>query len=137
MTKTLTVEGDMSAVDTIANLITQGSITTPSLTIPAGVSKIERIIVSCVSDGLADGGSTFLLRLGGGGVLGGEQTIIVGAHGRIAVQSGSDAAPAHVGVLNINDVDIAVRASDPIKIQAEMMSTDTGTAGMVVTLVFA
>lgn len=136
MTKTITLEGDMATVDAVASFTTQGSVTAPTRTVPAGSSKIARIIVSAISDGLADGASVFVLRLGGAAVQGGEQTLVVGAHGRIAVQSGSDAAPAHTGTLTIEDVGIEVKGSEAISVQMEMTGSDTGTSRGIVTLVF-
>lgn len=137
MTKTLTVEGDVASVDTATNLTTQGSVTAPSLVIPAGVAAIDKIFVAASAEGLADGSAVIFLRLGGSAVLGGEQTIMVAGGGRIAAQAGSDTAPA-ICLANIFEAcDIAVRAGDTIRIQAEMAGTDIGTVYIAVTLVFA
>ena len=137
MSKTLTVEGDITAVDTRTLLTTQGSVTAPSLVVPSGMTKIMKILVASAAEGLADGSATFLLRLGGAGVLKGEQVIAVGAAGRIAVQTGSDAAPQVGRLFIIDDVDIDVSPSDTITVAAEMAGQDLGTARMVVTVVFA
>lgn len=136
MTKTLTVEGDIASVDTATSLTTQGSVTAPSLVIPAGVSKLNRVIAAIAAEGLADGSAVFFIRLGGNGVLGGEQTLMIGAGGRIAVQSGSDAAPSVAAAKEFDDLDIDVRAGDTIRVQAEMAGSDLGTARAVVTLIF-
>lgn len=137
MSKTFTVEGDLTAVDTRTQITTQGSVTAPSSVVPSGMSKITKILVAVAAEGLADGSATFLLRLGGAGVLKGEQVLAVGAAGRIAVQSGSDAAP-QVGRLYILDnADIDVSPSDTISVSGEMAGQDLGTARMVVTLVYA
>lgn len=137
MSKTFTVEGDITAADTRTALTTQGSVTAPSSVVPAGMKKIDRIIVSCTSEGLADGAQSFFIRLGGNAVLGGEQVIAVSAVGRIAVQTGSDAAPQIMAAWVLNDADIEVRASDTISVSAEGAGTDTGTARPVVTLIYA
>lgn len=137
MSKTLTVEGDITAVDTRTNLTSQGSVTAPSLVVPSGVTKIDKILVASSSEGLADGSCTYLLRLGGGGILRGEQTFVVGGSGRIAVQAGSDAAPQVGRLFMIENADIEVSPSDTISVAGEMMGTDTGTARMVVTVMFA
>jgi len=137
MTKTLTVEGDITAVDTATSLTTQGSVSAPSLVIPAGVSRIDKIICGIAPDMAAAGRATFFIRLGGNAVLGGEQVIAIGAAGGQLPQTGADPtgiAPIHVV---LEDLDIAVRASDTIRIQAEMAGQDLGTARAVVTLVFA
>ncbi len=134
--KTMTVEGDITTVDARTALTAQGSVTAPSMLAPAGYTKIEKIIVACTSEGLADGKQTFYLRLGGNSVLGGEQILPISASGRIAVQAGSDAAPQCMTPLVLENVDIAVSPSDTISIWAEGAGDDTGTAHVVATLVF-
>ena len=137
MSKTLTVEGDIGTVDSRTNLTTQGSVTAPSLVVPSGMTKITKVIASASGEGLADGSCVYILRLGGAGVLKGEQVITLGAAARIAVQAGSDAAP-QIGQLFIaEDVDIDVSPSDTINISGEMCGTDIGTTHMCVTVLFA
>lgn len=136
MTDFITVEGDITAVDTATGFTTQGSITTPSRQVPAGVSKIKRIVASIVADLAAAGGAVFFLRLGGKGVRNGEQLILLGAAGGQAAQAGSDQAP-QVGIpIELDDVDIDVSAGDTITVQAEMAGSDLGTARGPITLVF-
>jgi hypothetical protein len=135
--KTITVEGDLASVDTRTALTTQGSVTSPSLIVPVGMSKIDKIVVAAASEGLADGNSSFLLRLGGNAVLGGEQVLTVGACGRIAPQSGSDSAPQNVSATVYENVDISVSGGDTISFWGEMAGVDTGTGRIVVTAVFA
>jgi len=137
MSKTITVEGDITTVDTRTLLSTQGSVTAPSLVVPSGMTKITKILVAVASDGLAVGSATYLLRLGGSGVLKGEQVLTVGSSGTVAVQAGSDAAPQIGRLYEISDVDIDVSASDTISIAGEMAGSDNGTARMVVTVLFA
>lgn len=137
MSKTLTVEGDITTVDTRTNITTQGSVTAPSLVVPSGMSKIAKVLVAVAAEGLADGSAVFLLRLGGSGVLKGEQVLTMGAAGRIAVQAGSDAAPQVGKLFVLENVDIDVSPSDTITIAAEMAGSDLGTARVVVTIVFA
>lgn len=137
MTKTLTLEGDIAAVDTAVNLTTQGSVTAPSLVIPTGVTKIDKIIAAAAADGAAAGAAVYLLRLDGAGVMNGEQTVVLGGQGTTAVQSGSDQAPGGPSQFELDDVDITIKASEVIKVQGEMMGADIGTASITVTLVFA
>ncbi len=137
MSKTLTVVGSMTAVDTRTQITGQGSVTAPSLVVPSGMSKIDKIIVSAGAEGLADGSAVFLLRLGGSGVLKGEQVIAVGAAARIAVQAGSDAAPQIGKAFILENCDIDVSPSDNVSIAAEMAGNDLGTARIAITLVFA
>ncbi len=135
--RTLTVEGDLATVDSRTALTTQGSVTSPSLVVPTDATRIDKLIVAAASEGLADGNSSFLVRLGGNAVLGGEQVIVVGAAGRIAPQAGSDSAPQNVRATVYENVDIPVSGGDTISLWGEMAGTDTGTGRMVVTAVFA
>lgn len=134
--RTITVEGDITAADTRTALNTQGSVSSPSLIVPAGYTKIIKIIAAAASEGLADGKQVFYLRLGGNAVQGGEQLIPVSAAGRIAVQSGSDAAPQVCPATVIDNLEIPVSGSDTLSIWGEGAGDDTGTARMVATLVF-
>jgi len=137
MSRTLTVEGDMATVDAIARLTTQGSVTAPSLVVPSGMTKIDKIIASASAEGLAAGSAVFFIRIGGNAVKRGEQSLVISAGGMIAVQAGSDAAPAIASVAIIEDANIEVTPSDTLTISAEMAGSDLGTARAVVTLVFA
>jgi len=137
MSKTLTVEGDLATVDARANITTQGSVTAPSLIVPSGVTKIDKIICSASAEGLADGSAVFFIRIGGSAVKRGEQNIVISAAARIAVQAGSDAAPQMCGLVVIENADIEVNSSDSLSIAAEMAGNDLGTGHIVVTLMFA
>lgn len=135
--RTITVEGDIATVDLRTALTTQGSVTSPSLIVPVESTKIDKLIVAASSEGLADGKQTWFVRLGGNAVLGGEQLIPISASGRIAVQSGSDAAPQCMTAVVFENLDIAVSGGDTISIWAEGAGDDTGTGHVVVTAVFA
>lgn len=135
--KTITVEGDIASVDTRTALTTQGSVSSPSLVVPAFAKFIDKLFVAASSEGLANGKQTWFVRLGGNAVLGGEQVIAIASSGIIAVQSGSDAAPQVCPVLVLEDLQIPVSPSDTISIWGEGAGEDTGTGHMVVTAVFA
>lgn len=135
--KTITVEGDLASVDTRTALTTQGSIASPSLVVPVGFTKIDKLIVAATAEGLANGNSSYFVRLGGNSVLGGEQVLTVGTSGTIAVQAGSDAAPQCVVASVFEGLEIPVSGGDTISIWGEMAGSDTGTGHMVVTCVFA
>lgn len=135
--KTITVEGDAGTVDARAALTAQGSIASPSMIVPAGYTKIDKIVAAVASEGLADGKQVWYLRLGGNAVKGGEQIIAISASGRIAVQAGSDAAPQCMTPLILENLDIEVSPSDTISVWVEGAGDDTGTGHAVVTLVFA
>lgn len=137
MSKTLTVEGDLATVDSRTLITTQGSVTAPSLVVPAGMTKIDKIIAAAAAEGLADGSAVFFIRLDGNAVQRGEQTIMLAAGGRIAVQAGSDAAPQNAQLFILDNADIEVSPSDTISIAAEMAGSDLGTGRVVITLFFA
>lgn len=137
MSRTLTLEGDVNAVDTRVVLTAQGSVSAPSLVVPSGMTKIKSIICAAATDNQADDGAVvFLLRLGGNAVMNGESTIFFGGAGGQTVQSGSDAAPTDMTPFVLDDADIEVRASDTISVAAEMAGIDPGDATVMVTVVF-
>lgn len=137
MSKTFTVEGDITTADTRTNLTTQGSVTAPSSVVPSGVTKIDKVIVAGSSEGLADGAQSLFIRIGGNAVKNGEQAIYVSAMGRIAPQTGSDSAPQLMVSKVFDNVDIEVTPSDTLFVVAEGAGTDTGTIHVGVTLIFA
>lgn len=137
MAKTFTVEGDLATVDARTLLLTQGSVTAPSSVVPSGMKKIVRILAAVAAEGLADGAAVFFIRLGGNAVLRGEQSIMLSAAGRIAVQAGSDAAPQIARLFVLDNADIDVSSSDTITVAAEMAGSDLGTGHIVVTLFYA
>ena len=137
MTRTLCVEGDITAVDTATNLVTQGSVTTPSRQVPTGVTRIKTIMGSFATDAAAAGENIIFVRLTGSAILGGAQTIMVGATANIAVQSGADGSESGNTLFLYDGCDIAVRAGDTIDVQAEMAGVDNGTISIAVGLVFA
>lgn len=136
MSRTITVEGDVNAVDTRVLLTGQGSVTAPSLVVPAGMTKIKKIIATHGADGLAAGNAVMFLRLGGNAVLNGEQTIVFGGEDSQTVQSGSDAAPSLGSYFVLDNADIDVRPSDTISVAAEMAGVDVGDTTVSVTLVY-
>ncbi len=137
MSKTITVEGDVNAVDTRTLLTAQGSVTAPSLVVPSGMNKIKQIIGVMSHDGAADNGAALaFLRLGGNAVLHGEQAIVFAAGGNQTVQAGSDAAPNVMIPFVLDDVDIEVTPSDTISIAAEFAGVDIGDTSIAVTLVY-
>lgn len=137
MSKTLTVEGDINAVDTLTRLTAQGSVSAPSRVTPANSKQIIGILASFSVDGAAEGSGVFLLRLGGSAVKNGEQTIIIGGAGTNTVQAGGDAAPIAPGLLQLKEVDIAIESTSVISIAAEMVGEDLGDSTVVITLIYA
>lgn len=138
MARTVTVEGDLAAADTLYRLTTQGSVTAPSLVVPAGMTKITSAVLTFGNLGAADDGMMlFFVRLGGSAILNGESQLIVGGTGNQTVQAGSDAGVVFNGALVLDNLDIAVSPSDTIDISAEGAGVDAGTGYVAVTLVYA
>ncbi len=135
--KTLTVEGDITAVDTRTQLTAQGSVSAPSLVTPPEATKITTLVAAIASEALADGAQSFFVRIGGNAVKNGEQVIAVSAAGRIAPQAGSDSAPQLLMPIVLENLDIEIGPSDTIAVAVEGAGTDTGTARAVVSLIFA
>lgn len=137
MSRTLTVAGDINAVDTRVLLTTQGSVTAPSLVVPVGMTKIIGISAAIAADELADDGAYVgFIRLGGAAVKNGEQAIVFAGGGNQLPQSGSDVAPSICPPFVLENVDIDVSASDVISISAEIAGVDPGDTACVVTVVF-
>jgi len=136
MSRTITVEGDINAVDTRTLLTRQGSVTAPSLVVPAGMTKIKKIIVTAAADGVAPGHVVNFIRLGGNAVLNGEQVLAFGGEDSIAPQAGSDTAPSLGEFFMIDDADIDVRPSDTISIAGEAAGADVGDQTFAITLVY-
>jgi len=136
MSRTRTYEGRGSASDTRINLTAQGSVGSPNLKTPTGARKIGQIIASIISDVSVAGRTVFLLRIGGDAVGNGEQTIICGAEGYTAVQSGGDTPGISSIPLVLEDVDIDVSPSEQLVIDAEMLDDNLGLCEACVTLIF-
>lgn len=136
MTRTLTVEGDLTALNTVVALTGQGSVAAPSLVIPTGVTRIDKILVACACDNAAAGQRSYIIRLGGAAVLRGEQTLIPASQGGRAISTADEPGTYCQGFLWEN-ADIEVSPSEVIRIQAEYTGTGTVTARVIVTLVFA
>ncbi len=137
MSRSITVEGDVNAIDTRTLLTAQGSVTAPSLVVPSGMTKIKKFMATIAADALADDGQYVgFIRLGGAAVLNGEAVIVFAGGGNQTVQTGSDAAPSIGQVFVLNDVDLDVSPSDTISIAAEIAGVDPGDTTVAVTLIY-
>lgn len=132
----VTVEGDLTAVDTVVRLTSQGSVTSPSRLVPPTATMLKRLVVAVGSDAAADGEVNYLVRIGGDAIKGGEQTFIVGGESYIDVQSGSDSAHGAMVPLILEDVDLDVTPNETLDISAEMIGVDVGSATIVVSAQF-
>lgn len=134
MTRTLTVEGPVDqAVDVANPLTTQGSETAPSRQIPVGRTKVTRIMVGVASDGAADGGSAFFLRLTGNAFPGGPHVIPIGSAGGEITASADQTANFMFAII---DVDIDCVPGNVASFSVEYGGTDQGTPEVGVTLYF-
>lgn len=132
----ITVEGDITAVDTLTRLTTQGSVTAPSRLTPPDATMLKRVIFVVGEDAAADGEVTFLLRLGGDAIKGGEQTFTLGAASFIDVQSGSDAGHGAMVATILDNLDLDISPNETLDISAEMCGVDVGSATVVVSAQF-
>ncbi len=136
MSKTLTVEGDLNAANTLTNITAQGSVAAPSRVTPANAKRITGILVAAATDQLAEGAANVLVRLGGSAIRRGEQTIIVAGLAANTVVAGSDLPPVYNPLFMLMDADIEVDPSEVIDINAELVGDDLGDSTAVVTLIF-
>lgn len=136
MSRTLTVEGDINAANTLTPLTAQGSVAAPSRVTPANAKRIVGIVAAVTADQAAEGAAAFLLRLGGNAIRRGEQNIIFAALAANTVVSGSDLPPVYNPLFMLMDADIEVDPSEVIDIAMEMAGDDLGDATAVVTLIF-
>jgi len=137
MSRTITVEADVNAIDTRTLLTAQGSVTAPSLVVPSGMKKIKKLIATIAADELADDGQYIaFIRLGGAAVLNGEAVIVFAGGGNQLPQLGSDVAPSIGCLFVLEDVDLDVSPSDTISIAAEIAGVDPGDTAVAVTLVY-
>lgn len=133
----ITVEGDITAVDTLTRLTAQGSVTAPSRLTPPDATMLKRIVYAVGHDSAADGEVTFHLVLGGDAVKGGEQLITLGGGSFIDVQTGSDAGRNYMRAIVLDNIDIEVAPNETLDISVEMAGVDVGSATAVVTCIFA
>ena len=132
----ITVEGDITAVDTLTRLTAQGSVTAPSRLVPPNAKRLTRLIYAVGHDSAADGEVTFHLVLGGDAIKGGEQIITLGGGSFIDVQSGADAGRNYMKAMVLENIDLSVTPNETLDIAMEMAGVDIGTATAVVTAVF-
>ncbi len=133
----VTVENEITAVDTLTRLTAQGSVAAPSRLTPPDAKLLKRLIYSVASDAAADGEVTFHVVLSGDAVKGGEQIIVLGGSSFIDVQSGSDAGRTGMSAQILDNLDIEIAPNETLDISVEMCGVDIGTATAVVTAILA
>ena len=110
-----------------------GSEPAPSRQIPAGKTKVSRIIVAFCGDGALDAGSAFILRLAGNAFPGGPHAIPFGAIGGEITASADQTANVGLFVL---ETDIDCVPGNIATIQVDYGGTDSGSPAVGVTLYF-
>lgn len=135
MTRTMTLEGDMTDDDVLVLLTARGSVTAPSRRVPQDVTQIQHLVGSLTSDCAAAGAAVFFIRISGGGIQG-VQEIVIGAASHIAVQSGADSTGQRSVLFQLADVNIEVTPGETITVSAEHAGDDLGQAEIAVTLIF-
>ncbi len=132
MSKTRTFTGSVTAVNTVTNLTAQGSITSPTLTVPGtGGNKLKRVSISAGADFLGRGNAVSFIRITGDGINGQHQLAAGGHGGQIVTTASSDIKP-----IVYEDCDIACAGGGAITVAGEMAETDIGSIGIAVTLEF-
>lgn len=127
-----TREGAVTAVSTRTLLTTLGSETAPGpLIVPAGSTKITKVIAAASSDLAAAAEASFFIRLEGPGLPEGPETFAVACIGVQVATGGSYAYPA----VQI-PIELPVTAGNEIIIAAENTGEDSGSSNVGVTLVF-
>src|SRR3990167_7870426 len=132
----ITVEADLTAVDTLVRLTAQGSVTSPSRLTPPDAKMLKRILFAVASDCAADGEANYILRLGGDAMKGGAAGVIVGAESFVDVATAGDGINNDMVVQILNNLDLEVVGNETLDISAEMAGVDVGSATMVVTAIF-
>lgn len=125
-------ENTITAVDTKTQLSTLGSETAPGpLLVPAGSSKLSKVIVTVIPDTSAAVDTSYFARLEGPGLPEGPEVFAAGASAAQVATGGSGSVDPFV-----IDVDIPVTASNEIIVFGEACGEDPGNAVMGVTLCF-
>lgn len=128
-----TREGDATAVDTRSQLTTVGSETAPGpLLVPQGTKFITAVHIAAIGNMAAATGYSALVRLEGPGLPNGPEVFTALAGGQAVATGGNAVTPAVRIPCNI-----PVTPANEVLIFGEMVGTDIGAVGFVVTLEFA
>lgn len=133
----VTVEGDITAVDTLTRLTTQGSVAAPSRLTPPDATVLKRVMYAIASDAAADGEVTYILRLSGDAIKGGEQTFVLGSESFIDVATAGDGQAKSMVPMILDNLDLDITPNETLDISLEMGGVDIGTAVGVITAIFA
>ena len=132
----ITVEGDITAVDTLTRLTTQGSVAATSRLTPPDATVLKRVFYAVASDAADDGEVVYILRLAGDAIKGGEQSFIIGAEAFIDVATAGDGQGNSMIPMMLDNLDLEITPNETLDISVEMAGVDIGTATAVVTAIF-
>ena len=125
-------EGEATAVDTKTALTTLGSETAPGpLLVPTGVSMLVGVILAAAGQIAAATAATAFIRMEGGGLPEGPETLAAGAFGA-TVATGSQ----NLNVARYIGLGVKVTPGNEILLYGEMAGTDITQISFGVTLVF-
>lgn len=128
----VSVEGDITAVDTKTQLTTLGSkgTVTPIL-VPGGSQQISAIMTAYSENYAVAGACSTFIRLEGPGLPAGPEVITLGASGGTTSDGGTGGSPSVITPLGV-----PVKQDNEIQIFAEIAGTDVGQVNIGLTLVF-
>lgn len=128
-----TREGEATAVDTKTQLTTLGSEAAPGpLLVPQGKSKINRIIAAAMQNHAAATGYSAFLRIEGGGMTNGPESLPICAGGNSVATGGNASAPP----VDFKNLGFQVTPGQEIQLFGEMAGTDVGQVSFAATVVF-
>ena len=130
MTQTfVSVEGDVTAVDTKTQLTTLGSrgTVTPIL-VPGGSQQISAIMTAVTGNYAVAGSASIFLRLEGPAFSQGPEVITLSAIGGTTTDGGTGGSPSVITPLGV-----PVKQDNEVQVFAEMAGTDVGQINVGVT----
>lgn len=131
----ITREGEATAIDTYGELTTVGSETAPGVPkVPAKADKLLGVIVAAETTHAAAGVASGNIKLSGGGLPRGEETIAIGTIAtRVATGRNSYMPPKFI---RLGKDGVQVTGLQDIHIEAQFVNEDVGAMSFGVSLVF-
>jgi len=131
----ITREGEATAIDTYGELTTVGSETAPGVPkVPPKADKLLGVIVAAETTHAAAGVASGNIKLSGGGLPRGEETISIGSIAtRVATGRNSYMPPKFI---RLGKDGVQVTGLQDIHIEAQFVNEDVGAMSFGVSLVF-
>lgn len=134
MSRTLLVNGEVTAANVPVTLTAQGSVTAADRRVPQGATLIKKLSVGVSASFAAADSAVLYVRLSNA-VKGGDQIVAISAAGGQSVQAGADPTGHGLGVV-LEDVDIGVVEGKDLIVKGEMAVGDVGAMQLTVNIVF-